>query len=207
MRHQIRAVTWDVDGTLYSLAAMKFHVSLRVMGGMIRGRGPASQAALAGLRRRLRLVEQSRSPAGVLPAEIRGTCVDDDLLDIEKAWLGPAISRAGLRPGVRELLDVLRARQIPAAVVSDWIAGYKLDALRISDRFMAVHEGVRIGRVKPSPELFERAAAALGVPTRHVLHIGDRADTDGAGARAAGCQVAILGRDFTRASELAAVLD
>jgi FMN phosphatase YigB (HAD superfamily) len=39
-------------------------------------------------------------------------------------------------------------------------------------------------------------ASDFRVPAASILHIGDRAETDAAAARAAGCRCLILGRDF-----------
>lgn len=47
---------------------------------------------------------------------------------------------------------------------------------------------------KPDPALFERALDRLGVPADEALHVGDRLDTDVAGARAAGIRAVLLDR-------------
>ena len=100
------------------------------------------------------------------------------------------------------MLGALDAREITQVVLSDYTAGYKLDALGIRERFSAVHEGVRIGQVKPGTAGFERIAADLDVPPSSILHFGDRDDADGASARAAGCRVLIIGKDFRNFREL-----
>jgi putative hydrolase of the HAD superfamily len=47
---------------------------------------------------------------------------------------------------------------------------------------------------KPDPALFQRALDRLGVAADEALHVGDRLDTDVAGARAAGIQAVLLDR-------------
>ena len=79
---------------------------------------------------------------------------------------------------------------------SDYEAAYKLDSLGLAGHFASIYVGERLGFVKPSPFGFQRAAADYGVSTASLLHIGDRVDRDDAGARAAGCQCLIFGRDF-----------
>ena len=192
----MRAVSFDVDGTLYSLPAMRWHVALSLAREIALGRGGRAQAEIAALRRRSGSVENARSLHAVLDSELRAVCLDEGLIDIERRWVGAAIGRPGPGPHVRGLLDELAVRHIPSVVISDHPAGHKLECLGLQSRFAAVYEGARIGCMKPNPALFETAASEIGVRTSCLLHIGDRMDTDGAGARAAGCQVRILGRDF-----------
>lgn len=49
-----------------------------------------------------------------------------------------------------------------------------------------------VGYLKPHPEIFNRAAQALGVRPAHVLHAGDNPKTDGEGARQAGMQFLLI---------------
>ncbi len=104
--------------------------------------------------------------------------------------------RTGPRSGTTELMAYLVSQNIPHVALSDYQCVYKLDALGLKDRFESIYEGQRLGFVKPSPQIFERVASDFDVPTGNILHIGDRVDTDDAGALAAGCQCLILGRDF-----------
>jgi FMN phosphatase YigB (HAD superfamily) len=120
----------------------------------------------------------------------------EGLLMIERRWYGPSIHRAGPTPGVMDVLAYFAARDIPQVVLSDYHAQYKLESLGLEDRFASTYEGESMGFVKPSPVGFQRIIADYGISAESLLHIGDRADTDGAGSRAAGCQCRILGRDF-----------
>jgi FMN phosphatase YigB (HAD superfamily) len=195
-------VSLDVDGTLYSLHRARVHLAWRMMREVVHGRGGAASGEVRALKRRARLIEECRAAGGALDAQAQAWCLDHNLLAIERRWLAGAIARTGLRPGLLALLDRLAARGIPAVVISDHIAGYKLAALGIRDRFTSLYEGVRLGWVKPSPMPFERAAADAGVPTSTLLHIGDRDDTDGVAARSAGCRVCIIGRDIRSVREV-----
>lgn len=74
-------------------------------------------------------------------------------------------------------------------LVSDYPASRKLDALGARDLFdVVVASGEPNGprRLKPDPDGYLRAAAALGVAPERCLVVGDREDADGAAARAAG---------------------
>jgi putative hydrolase of the HAD superfamily len=76
-----------------------------------------------------------------------------------------------------------------AALVSDYPAQHKLQAMAIADLFEAVIASGEPGgpqRLKPDPDGYLLAARALGVEPAQCLVIGDRADADGAAAKAAG---------------------
>ncbi len=185
MSTPIRAVTWDVDGTLYSTRRLR----LALMGAGLRA---LVTLRLGDVRELLRL-----GRPGVRPPALR---------PIEDRWFAPALRRIGPRPGVRAAIDAVAARGLPQGIVSDYEAAAKLEALGLAGRFAAVIAGERLGERKPSPTPFLAAAALLGVPPEAVLHVGDRDDRDGAGARAAGCRVAILGRDLRSPEEVVGLL-
>lgn len=197
-----RVVSWDVDGTLYSASRLKWLLLGMFAREVAGGRGGAARRELAELRLYRARVEASRSAAGLFAEALREGAYRERLLELEGRWYGRALARAGPHPGVADLLAFLSERGIPQVVLSDYRAEYKLEALGLRDRFASVYEGERLGHLKPGPRAFERVAADFGVETASLLHIGDRADTDGAGARAAGCQCLILGRDFRSFSSL-----
>jgi FMN phosphatase YigB (HAD superfamily) len=96
--------------------------------------------------------------------------------------------------GIHELLGALRARGYPLAVISDAIVtpGAQLRALLerhdLLHHFNVLIFSDEVGASKPAPLPFVRAAAALGVPVGSLVHVGDRVETDAAGARAVGAR-------------------
>ncbi len=187
----IEVVSWDVDGTLYSMSRMKWALlalALRQpMGAMLR-----ELKQLQRVRREMALV---RGAGGKL------TAAPPRDLSLEEKWYGAALARIGLRPGLREVIDTLRARGLRQVVLSDYRSEYKLAALGLKDTFSAVYAGESFGWLKPAPELYRAWLAELKVEPERVLHIGDRLDTDGAAA-GLGCRVAILGRDWRTPADL-----
>ncbi len=180
---RVRAVSWDLDGTLYDLAAL--HRALRWR-ALPRALFPGTWRDLGALSAWKRACDKIRGrggelPPGLDPAPARAA---------EARWLVPALRAIGPRAGVVEALDALAG--LPHVVVSDHPAEDKLVALGLRARFAHVVVGEALGWLKPSPRPFVAAAEALGVPVASLLHVGDREDTDGAGARAAGCQVVVL---------------
>lgn len=105
-------------------------------------------------------------------------------------WL-PLCRRRGLLP----LLDTLDAQGVRAGIFSDYPAHDKLAALGLAGRFDPILSAVdsAIDAFKPSPRGYLAAAAAWNLPPEDILYVGDRADVDAAGARAAGMACAILG--------------
>lgn len=99
-------------------------------------------------------------------------------------------------PEVAEVLDALRARGHPLAVVSNWDVSLHdvLARTGLASRVEAVVVSAEIGAAKPSPVPFQRALALLGARREEALHAGDQLDEDVAGARAAGVEAVLVDR-------------
>jgi HAD superfamily hydrolase (TIGR01549 family) len=104
--------------------------------------------------------------------------------------------RAARRPGLLSLLAFLDARGIAAGVFSDYPVASKLEALGVAQRFSVALAATdpEINAFKPHPRGFLRACELLRLAPEEVLYVGDRADTDHAGAVAAGLASVVLGR-------------
>ncbi|MER5770959.1 HAD-IA family hydrolase [Streptomyces sp. NPDC001985] len=105
-----------------------------------------------------------------------------------------------LLPGVRELLDALRADGARLAVASaadgPWV-GRWLTHFSIADRFEAVVTGDQVPFRKPHPAVYLEAAARLGVPPEECAAVEDSI-TGVAAARAAGMTVIAVPTELTR---------
>jgi HAD superfamily hydrolase (TIGR01549 family) len=194
--HPIKLVSWDIDGTLYSIRHMKWHLMRMFLSEIARSQGLAARKELAALRAYRARINDARLAGGALAEFFLMQNCREVLLEKEKRWYGPALQKTGPRSGVASVISFLATRDIPQVVLSDYEAAYKLDSLGLAGCFASIYVGERLGFVKPSPAGFQRAADDFDVSTASLLHIGDRADRDEAGARAAGCQCLILGRDF-----------
>lgn len=81
-----------------------------------------------------------------------------------------------LKPGVRELLDYLDAKQIPAAIASSspvprirkYLAFHGLDT-----RFAALCSGRDVPRGKPEPDIYRKAAEVLGLDAASCMALED----------------------------------
>jgi putative hydrolase of the HAD superfamily len=100
-------------------------------------------------------------------------------------------------PGAAEALAAMAEAGIPMAVVSNSSFGaatvqHELAKHGLADHLAFVMVSADYGVRKPNPLLFDTAAARLGVPGNRVWFVGDRLDTDIAGARAAGLRTVWL---------------
>lgn len=106
---------------------------------------------------------------------------------------------------VTPTLEWLRGRGFKLAVISNWDTRLRplLARLRLDGWFDAIVVSAEVGVHKPAREIFTCAARRLGVPVASLLHVGDSAREDLAGARDAGLQALLL--DRTRAGADAAL--
>ena len=94
-------------------------------------------------------------------------------------------------------LDALASKDIPLAVVSNWDARLRplLQQFHLDRYFEIIVVSCEVGFAKPSPVIFEHAAKKLGIAPEHIVHVGDSAEEDVAGAKAAGVGALLLNRD------------
>ncbi len=84
--------------------------------------------------------------------------------------------RVGKRPGLLELLSYLHEREIPFALASS-STRQTIDSYLASEyllhEFTNIVDGSQVGRGKPDPEIFLRAADLIGVAPEHALVLED----------------------------------
>ena len=97
---------------------------------------------------------------------------------------------------VRPTLAALRERGFKLAVISNW--DERLDSLlrqfELDSCFDVILISTHVGVHKPSPEIFLRAAAQLCLPPAALLHVGDGMAEDFEGASRAGLRALHLER-------------
>jgi len=189
--NDIAAVTFDLDGTLYSSSALKRPLLWATF--------PRWRTLRVGRRVREELRGQRFVDGAALlqkEAEIAAERLERDVDTTKQALhrlfdvdVCRVLKRVGPRPEARAVLEGLVARDIKIAVISDRGSIVdKLTAVGLHDLpWAALISADDVGALKPDPLLFTRAAEACGVDVGRVLHVGDRRDCDEAGARAAGC--------------------
>ena len=100
-------------------------------------------------------------------------------------------------PGIGDAIETLAARY-PLAVVSDAIHSPGrclrtwLERHGLLHHFGAFAFSDEVGRSKPHPDMFRRAAAGLDVGVNEMLHIGDREHNDVRGPHALGMKAILF---------------
>ena len=121
----------------------------------------------------------------------------DTLSDLELGFWRASVRTEAL-PHVQEALNRLSADEIPMAVVSNTSFGERtiraeLEKQGLADHFAFVMTSADFSLRKPNPMLFQIAAKRLAVPAASVWFVGDRIQTDVAGANAAGMTSVLFG--------------
>jgi HAD superfamily hydrolase (TIGR01509 family) len=115
---------------------------------------------------------------------------DAPMADLEMGFWKASV-RTSPMPGAREALEQCHRLNIPVAVVSNTcfsepVIRHELARHGLAEHLAFVIVSAEYSIRKPHVLLFETAAARLGVPAEDIWFMGDRLDTDVAGARAAG---------------------
>jgi putative hydrolase of the HAD superfamily len=100
-------------------------------------------------------------------------------------------------PEVIPTLEALAALGVDLGVVSNWDERLRplLAELRLDRYFTCFAISCEAGFAKPSPVIFQEALRQLGSPAASVLHVGDALREDFAGAMSAGLAALHLRRD------------
>ncbi len=193
-----RAIVFDVDGTLYAAGPLRRRMALSLIRAYAGNPWRLWQAARA-LQAWRRALEELRRAEGQVripgdqylrAAELSGMSVDE-VRGFAGQWFEEApleALRGAARRGLRELLAAARAEGIRLAVLSDYPAQAKLEALGVAEFFTVVTWAGDAGvqAYKPHPGGLLATLERLGVPPEQAVYVGDRAEVDGECARRAG---------------------
>jgi putative hydrolase of the HAD superfamily len=190
----VRAVVFDVDGTLYDQASMRRRMGMALILHCLRH--PLEW-------RLLRTVQTFREVREALGEEEVGDVArlqysrPAERLRIDPAsvrqvaeyWLGErplAHLRACRAPGIDELFKALRETGRKIAVFSDYSIEDKLQALELEADLCVSALDPDVDRLKPNARGLERILERLALPPDACVMIGDRDDRDGEAARRVG---------------------
>lgn len=190
--HSIRAVAFDLDGTLIDSAPDIGH---------------ALNTTLAAAGLRCFDLATVRSWIGDGPdaliaraLEAQGVSPDDLALrqalraGFDAATLAAPLAHGHVFPGITELLHQLSAHRYPLAVVTNKptrLAHAVVEAAGLLPWFAHVQGADSAAQRKPSPLMLQTTAAHLGVVPLNLLMVGD-APPDILAAWAAGCPAALV---------------
>lgn len=193
---RIRAVLFDVDGTLYRQQPVRLRmaVELGALAFTRPFRAPRVWRALSEFRKAqehlrhqrdngdaAQQIELTAARVGMPVSEV-AAIVDEWMIERPLKYLTSC--RA---PGLIDLLEFLNTKRVRMGILSDYPAAQKLEALGVAHYFSLVLCGgdPAVGAFKPSPRGFLEACARWELAPADVLYVGDRADADAAGAAAA----------------------
>ncbi len=208
---RIRAVLFDLDGTLYDQRRMRALMAMELAAMLLRRpfRAPRDMRTLSAFRKAQESLRHDRSRRGptaqleAAAAQLRMPLAEVESVTTEWMMERPLKHMARCRAaGAIELLASLQARGIEIGVLSDYPAAAKLEALGIASAFSVVlcATDPEVGAFKPDPRGFLAAAGRWQLDPAEVLMVGDRADADAAGAAAAGMPCVIIGRSQASSS-------
>jgi HAD superfamily hydrolase (TIGR01549 family) len=202
----VRGVLFDIDGTLYAQSPLRFVMAAEL--------GRATLTSPFATYRVARILSHFRH----MREGLRSMSGDDHVL--ERLQYDSVADRLGIEPsvvertvvewmfrrplkhlrrvrrsGVVELLSCLRSRGTRIGALSDYPPHEKLMALGVAEFFSVAccTTDAPINAFKPHPRGFIYVCQYWGVPPEEVLYVGDRPETDGVGAAAAGLRCFIIG--------------
>ena len=184
----------DLDGTLYNSKALTLLMAVEL--GTLGWGAIATLRAFRAQHETLRRHPESCDP-DPFAEQLRQTAAqrgqpEEQVRAVVQEWMferpGKWLSLCRRRALLAEIAEH-KAGGGRTALVSDYPAHDKLGsmgALSLFDAVIAAGEPGGPKHLKPHPEGYLLAAAALRVPTDQCLVLGDRDDADGAAARSAG---------------------
>jgi HAD superfamily hydrolase (TIGR01509 family) len=201
---RLKAVVFDVDGTLYRQAPLRRAMALRLLRAHLFRplRGLRTLRVIGAYRRAQEHLRDAPAGGDLATAQLQWaaerTGVDrSDVAACVARWMEEApldLLPRLVQPGLAALLGALRARGLRLGVLSDYPAGPKLHALGLDGLFDAVlcAQAPEIGVFKPHPRGLQVVLERLGVAKEEALYVGDRVEVDAVAAAAAGVTCVIL---------------
>lgn len=195
---QARLIVFDVDGTLYDQRRLRRRMALELLKHLAWSPAGRRKIRILQVFRRTRetLAEQEaenitmrqyEDPAGELGISA------DEVRAVSQEWIDqrplPFLAKCA-EPGVAEFFLGLRRAGRMIAVLSDYPALDKLDAMKLSADLVVSASDPGVGRLKPHPRGLEVLLERSQVSPADALFIGDRLERDGLCARR--CEVPFL---------------
>ncbi len=203
---QLRALVFDVDGTLYRQSPLRRAMLLRLL-RMTAGHPVEGWQTFRTLQAYRRAQEHLRQgcEGDVAAAQVAfaSTHANTDAASVVtrvQRWMEQeplsTLPRCAYE-GLPEFLRACRDAGLRLAALSDYPADAKLQALGIAEHFELVlcAQAPEVNVFKPNPRGLQVVLEKMGVDRHECLYVGDRADVDAAAAAAAGMACVILTRD------------
>lgn len=190
----VKAVIFDVDGTLYDQRKLRLYIISDMVAGAIRSPLTVYDFKIIWDFRRARERNQFSRETDIAQKQyIWGAACshvsEARVRQVVREWMFARPLRylpACRYKGVRKLFQHLSEHGVRIGIFSDYPAEEKLEALGLQADVVVCALDREVDRLKPDPKGLHVAADKLGVSATDCLVIGDRDDKDGKCARAAG---------------------
>lgn len=199
--HQIRAITLDLDDTLWEIAPVIRRAESELWLWMQQNRPAVCErfTAEAVVELRDQVIEEYwehthdfRFLRRMALTRMLETCgYSDDCIDEAFEVFDRFRNRVELFPDVVPSLQRLAEHFTLVAVTN---GNANLQTIGIRHLFSDVVSAVEVGAAKPARRIFEEAVRRAGASAMETLHVGDHPECDIAGARAAGLCTAWMNR-------------
>ncbi len=195
----VKAVAFDIDGTLYPNRSMYFH-SLPFYLSHFR-----KVSAFSRMRREIRditPVEDFETLQADLLSRDMGISREEAGRMIREVFYGKwenIFRRVKPFPGVRDVLLSFREKGLRTAALSDFPVGNKLEYFGLADCWDLVMSSNESGYLKPGREPFLELARRLELEPAEILYVGNNFEYDVMGSRGAGMKAAWIAPSWKRA--------
>ncbi len=183
---EIRAVCFDLDGTLYPNYRMYLY---SLLFGVLHPKLLFHFSAIRKQIRHIRPIENFRRVQADILAERLGIPPEKALLVVDRSiyteW-GSSFRKIRTYPEVRETLSEIRGLGLKLGLLSDFPVETKLVYLGLDGIWDTAFCSETTGYLKPNAEPFLEAADRLGVQPSEVLYVGNSYQYDILGANRAG---------------------
>ena len=182
----IKAVAFDIDGTLYPNRRMMFH-SIPFLFSHFNQVKEFNEARKD--LRKLENVSDFRQAQAELFAGRMNLSVEEALRIIEKIfYVKWELIFKRVRPfmGLQRELESLKSRGLKLGVMSDFPVGNKLEYFAVDGHWDVAMSSEETGYLKPNVRPFEVLAEKLGCKPEEVIYVGNSYKYDILGASAAG---------------------
>ena len=187
---RIKAVAFDVDGTMYANSRMY----LRSIGWGLRNWKLIK--AFRTVRQDIRDIKPIDDFYG-LQAKLTGQAMGISTQQAGKLirervyrdW-EQTLSGIRLENGLIETLQVFRDMGLGLGVLSDFPVNQKLEILGLNSMFEFALSAEEVGYLKPNPEAFKALANGLGLAPEQILYVGNSYSYDIVGAHSVGMMTA-----------------
>ena len=198
----MKAVIFDVDGTLYDQRKLRLHILSDMVAGAIRNPLTVYDFKIIWDFRRARERNQFSRESDIAQRQYSWGAACSHVSEarvrqVVRKWMFERPLRylpACRYKGVRRLFRHLSEHNVRIGIFSDYPAEDKLEALGLPADVVVCALDREVDRLKPDPRGLQVAADRLGVTAPECLFIGDRDDKDGRCAREAGIPFLLIKR-------------